>query len=49
MKHHTSIIAALFYLAKVQFLIWVRQTAEFSRATIQVDVARPKSWEKTNL
>lgn len=50
MKYHTSNVAAvLFYLAKVQFFIWVGQTSEFSWATIQVDIARPKSWEKTNL
>lgn len=37
------------YLSEVEFLIWVRQAREFSRATVQVDIARPKSWEKTNL
>lgn len=36
------------YLSMVEFLIWVRQTWVFSRTAIQVDVARPKSWEKTN-
>lgn len=39
----------LVYLSKVEFFIWVRQASKFSGATIQVDIARPKSWEKANL
>lgn len=51
-KYHlpgcTSDLMKQSHLSKVKFLIWVRQARELSWATIQVDIARTKSWEKAN-